>query len=103
MTLHGRTLVTAMCVAQVCNLLPHVVVPAIMAQHLLPSWHLSASQAGLMASAYAFGYMLSVPILLALTDRLDARGILLGGSAISGAATIAFGLFADGLLSASLI
>jgi predicted MFS family arabinose efflux permease len=86
MTLHGRTLVTAMCVAQVCNLLPHVVVPAIMAQHLMPLWHLSAAQAGLMASAYAFGYMLAVPVLTALTDRYDARGILLAGSAVSGLA-----------------
>ena len=103
MTLHGRTLVTAMCIAQVCNLLPHVVVPAIMAQHLMPLWHLSAAQAGLMASAYAFGYMLAVPVLTALTDRYDARGILLAGSAVSGLATIAFGLFADGLLSASLL
>jgi len=103
MTLQGRTLVTAMCIAQVCNLLPHVVVPAIMAQHLMPLWHLSAAQAGLMASAYAFGYMLAVPVLTALTDRLDARGILLAGSAVSGLATIAFGLFADGLLSASLL
>jgi predicted MFS family arabinose efflux permease len=103
MTLYGRTLVTAICIAQVCNLLPHVVVPAIMAQHLMPLWHLSAAQAGLMASAYAFGYMLSVPVLTALTDRFDARGILMAGSAVSGLATIAFGLFADGLLSASLI
>jgi predicted MFS family arabinose efflux permease len=101
--LHGRTLVAVMCVAQICNLLPHVVVPAIMARHLIPLWHLSAAQAGLMASAYAFGYMLAVPVLTALSDRFDARGILLAGSAISGLATIAFGSFADGLLSASLI
>ena len=92
-----------MCIAQICNLLPHVVVPAIMAHHLIPLWHLSAAQAGLMASAYAFGYMLAVPVLTALSDRFDARGILLAGSAVSGLATIAFGLFADGLLSASLI
>jgi len=103
MTLHGRTLVAAMCFAQVCNLLPHVVVPAIMAQHLMPLWHLSAAQAGLMASAYAFGYMLAVPMLTALTDRFDARGILLVGSTVSGLGTIAFGLFADDLLSASVL
>jgi predicted MFS family arabinose efflux permease len=55
-----------------------------------------------MASAYAFGYMLVVPVLTALTDRIDARGILLVGSVVSGLGTISFGLFADGLLSASL-
>jgi MFS family permease len=101
--LHGRTLVAAMCIAQVCNLLPHVVVPAIMAHHLIPLWDLSAAQAGLMASAYAFGYMLAVPVLTALGDHFDARRILLTGSAVSGLATIAFGLLADGILSASLI
>ena len=101
--LQGRALVIAMCIGQIGNLLPHVVVPAIMAQHLIPLWGLSATQAGLMASAYAVGYMLSVPVLTALTDRHDARGILLGGSLVSGLATIAFGLFADGLTSAIVL
>jgi MFS family permease len=100
MRLSGRALVVAMCVGQVGNLLPHVAVPAIMPQHLMPLWGLSASEAGLMASAFAFGYMLAVPLLTTLTDRIDARGILLAGSALSGLATIAFGLFADGLRSA---
>lgn len=100
MRLSGRGLVAAICLGQVGNLLPHVVVPAIMAQHLIPLWGLSAAQAGLMAAAYAFGYMLAVPVLTALTDRIDARHILLAGSALSGLATIAFGLFADGLASA---
>jgi predicted MFS family arabinose efflux permease len=101
--LHGRTLVAAMCVAQVCNLLPHVVVPGIMAHHLTPLWQLTAAQAGLMASAYAFGYMLAVPVLTALSDHVDARRILLAGSAVSGLATIAFGILAEGLWSASLL
>ena len=103
MALTGKSLVAAMCLAQVLNLLPHVAVPAVMAQHLMPPWQLSAAEAGLMASAYAFGYMLAVPFLTSLTDRVDARLILLVGSAASGLATIAFGVFADGLASAALI
>jgi predicted MFS family arabinose efflux permease len=101
--LSGKTLIVAMCVGQVGNLLPHVVVPAIMAQHLMPLWKLSGGEAGLMASGYAFGYMLAVPVLTTLTDRIDARLILLCGSTLSALATIAFGLFADGLLSATLL
>jgi MFS family permease len=92
-----------MCAGQVGNLLPHVVVPAVMPQHLMPLWQLSGGEAGLMASSYALGYMLAVPILTTLTDRIDARLILLGGSLVSGLATIAFGAFADGMLSAALI
>jgi len=101
--LTGRALVAAMCLGQVGNLLPHVVVPAIMAQHLMPLWDLSAAQAGLMASAYAFGYMLAVPLLTTLTDRIDARRVLMVGSTSSGVATALFGLVADGLWSATLI
>jgi predicted MFS family arabinose efflux permease len=101
--LTGRALVVAMCLGQVGNLLPHVVVPAIMAQHLMPLWDLSAAQAGLMASGYAFGYMLAVPVLTTLTDRVDARRVLLVGSAFSGVATALFGLIADGFWSATLI
>jgi MFS family permease len=100
MALSGRALVAAMCVGQVGNLLPHVVVPAVMAQHLIPQWGLSASEAGLMASSFALGYMLAVPFLTALTDRIDARSILLIGSAVSGLATFAFGLLAEGLWTA---
>jgi MFS family permease len=103
MHLTGRALVAAMCAGQVGNLLPHVVVPAIMAEHLIPLWGLTAAQAGLMAGAYAFGYMLAVPVLATLTDRIDARLVLLAGSALSGLGTAAFGLFADGLASAAAI
>jgi predicted MFS family arabinose efflux permease len=92
-----------MCIGQVGNLLPHVVVPAVMAQHLMPPWGLSAAQAGLMASSFAVGYMLAVPALTALTDRIDARNILFVGSAASGLATLAFGLFAQGLASAAAL
>lgn len=100
--LRGPGLVAAMCLGQVGNLVPHVVLQAIMARHLMPAWGLSATEAGLMASAYALGYMLAVPVLVTLTDRIDARVILIAGSALSGAFTIALGLFAVGPVSATL-
>jgi len=103
MQLTGRPLVAAMCVGQLGNLLPHVAVPAVMPQHLMSLWRLTGAQAGLMASAFAFGYMIAVPILTALTDRIDARIILLVGSVALALATLAFGLLADGLWSATII
>lgn len=103
MRLTNRSLVFAMCLGQVGNLLPHVAVPAVMPQHLMPLWRLSGSEAGMMASAFAFGYMLAVPLLTTLTDRIDARGILLVGSAVTALATLAFGWFAQGLWSATAI
>jgi len=103
MRLTGRSLVAAMCIGQLGNLLPHVAVPAVMPQHLMSPWALSAAEAGLMASAFSFGYMLAVPVLTALTDRIDARNILLVGSLALSLATLAFGLLADGLWTATLI
>lgn len=103
MGITGRRLVILMAVAQLGSLLPHVVVPAVMPSHLIPEWTLSSSQAGLMAASYAAGYMFAVPVLTTLTDRIDARWILLVGSLVSGAATILFGLLANGLISAIVL
>ena len=89
-----------MCIGQLGNLLPHMAVPAIMAQHLIPAWHLTSAEAGLMAGSFALGYTLAVPILTALTDRYDARLIVLGGSALTTLGTLTFGVFANGLVSA---
>ena len=91
-----------MCVGQLGSLLPHVVVPSILAAFLIPEWHLSGAQAGLLAGSGAAGYMLAVPFLAALTDRIDARKILIAGSALSAFGTLLFGMFATGLWSGSL-
>ena len=91
-----------MCVGQLGSLLPHVVVPSILAAFLIPEWHLSGAQAGLLAGSGAAGYMLTVPVLATLTDRIDARKILIAGSALSALGTLLFGLFATGLWSGAL-
>mgnify|MGYP003694115161 CR=1 FL=1 len=69
---------------------------------LIPEWHLSGAQAGLLAGSGAAGYMLTVPVLATLTDRIDARKILIAGSALSALGTLLFGLFATGLWSGAL-
>lgn len=99
----NRSLVLAMCIGQVGCLLPHVVVPAVMVAHLMPQWGLTNAEGGLLASSYAAGYMAAVPLLGALTDRIDARRLLLVGALASAAATIGFGLLAQGLASGLLL
>jgi MFS family permease len=86
-----------MCVGQLGSLLPHVVVPSILAAFLIPEWHLTGGQAGLLAGSGAAGYMMTVPVLATLTDRIDARKILIAGSALSALGTLLFGIFASGL------
>jgi predicted MFS family arabinose efflux permease len=97
--LEGRPVIVAMCMGQLGSLLPHVVVPSILAAFLIPEWHLTGAQAGLLAGSGAAGYMVTVPVLATLTDRKDARKILIAGSALSALGTLLFGLFASGLWS----
>ena len=91
-----------MCVGQLGSLLPHVVVPSILAAFLIPEWHLTGAEAGLLAGSGAAGYMVTVPVLATLTDRIDARKILIAGSALSALGTLLFGMFATGLWSGAL-
>jgi MFS family permease len=49
---------------------------------------------------YFLGYIVAVPVLVSLTDRIDARRIYLACAALSGVAMAGFGGFADDLWSA---
>jgi predicted MFS family arabinose efflux permease len=101
-SLEGRPVIAAMCLGQLGSLLPHVVVPSILAAFLIPEWHLTGAEAGLLAGSGPAGYMLAVPVLATLTDRIDARKILIAGSAVSALGTLLFGLFASSLWSGAL-
>jgi len=72
---------------------------------LLPSlaaeWQLSNTDAGWIGGIYFAGYVLMVPVLTSLTDRVDARLIFLTGAAIGGIGAAGFALFADGFWTAA--
>jgi len=75
-------------------------VPALLPE-LSAAWHLSATQAGTLTGAFFAGYMVSVPLLTALTDRVDARKIYLAATLIAALANLGLALaarsFASGL------
>jgi MFS family permease len=94
-----RSLVLTMCLGQIGSLLPHMAFSA-----LIPGfsarWQISAAECGAIAGGFFLGYAMVVPVAATLTDRLDARRILIAGSLLSSAATIAFGMLAEGFWSA---
>lgn len=51
-------------------------VPALLPE-LAAAWALSATGAGTLTGAFFAGYMVAVPVLTALTDRIDARKVYL--------------------------
>lgn len=68
---------------------------------LRESWSLSNTASGWISSAYFGGYMLSVPALSSLTDRVDARVVWLAACALAAAGALGFALWAHGVWTAA--
>ena len=92
-------LVAIVCAAQVFVQLGAGYWPVLMPE-LMGRWSLSNSQAGWITSAFYAAYMICVPVLVTLTDRIDAKRVYLFGVACTTVAHFAFGAFADGFWSA---
>ncbi len=93
-------LVAALCVALACATLSYTTFAA-----LIPTfsilWSLSNTQAGMINGAFIAGYVVAVPVLVGLTDRIDARRILLASLALGAVSAAAFALLADGFWTAA--
>jgi MFS family permease len=88
-----------MIAAKICCMAGSAAFPSTLVE-LTRLWHLDAARAGWIGSAYLIGYTLAVPILVGLTDRVDARAVYLGGCAIGAVAFAGVAYLAHGLWSA---
>ncbi len=94
-------IVSIMCFAEVLTMLGVFIFPALMPEFIV-KWNLSNTEAGWIAGILLGGYAFSVPILLSLTDRADARLIYLIGAILSAISLLGFAHFATGFWSAFL-
>jgi MFS family permease len=69
---------------------------------LQAEWALSNTEAGLVSGLFFAGYMAAVPVLTALTDRLDARRIYAVASIVAAAGTAGFAHLAGGAIVGGL-
>ena len=67
---------------------------------LQPAWDMSNASAGWLSGAFFGGYVLAVPFLTAMTDRVDARHVFILGAMLSSAALVGLALLATGFWSA---
>lgn len=97
----GLILPAVMCLILACALIDTFAFPA-----LLPvffgEWGLTNTEAGWIAGVYFGGYAVAVAVLVSLTDRVDARRVVIAGTATIFAAAAGFALFAEGLWTALL-
>ena len=98
--LPGR-LVAIVCAAQVLVQIGAYFWPALLPS-LTERWALTYTEAGWITSVFYGAYVVSVPILVTLTDRVDPRRIYLLGVGLTVAGHLYFGLAADGFWSAVL-
>ncbi|NKB18957.1 MAG: MFS transporter [Alphaproteobacteria bacterium] len=63
---------------------------------LITEWGLTSTEAGWLGGIYFAGYVVAVPVLTALTDRIDPKRIYLASAIIAGLASIGFAYFANG-------
>jgi MFS family permease len=97
--LSGARLVAVVCAAQVLVQLGAYFWPALL-PGMMPLWGLSNSEAGWITAVFYGAYLLAVPILVTLTDRVDARFVYLFGVGCTITAHLLFGLVAEGFWSA---
>ena len=95
----GARLVAIVCTAQVFVQLGAAYWPALLPD-MMRRWTLTNSEAGWITSAFYAAYMVSVPVLVTLTDRIDAKRVYLFGVGATVAGHLLFGLLADGFWSA---
>jgi MFS family permease len=94
--------VAALCVAQVLTMTGVFTFPALLPL-LRAEWSLSNTESGWIAGVYFAGYAVAAPVLLTLTDRIDARGVYLGGALLAAATSAAFAVFAADFTSAFVL
>ena len=67
---------------------------------MITRWALTNSEAGWITAIFYAAYILAVPILVTLTDRVDAKRVYLAGVATTVLGHLLFAFFADGFWSA---
>ena len=90
-----------MCLAEALSMTGFAAYTTLLPQ-LQREWGLSNSEAGAISGFMFAGYMVSVPVLTSLTDRMDTRRIYLGACIIGSIGATFFALYGQGFWSAAL-
>lgn len=88
-------LVAAVCLAEICTMVGVFTFPALL-PGFMDAWALTNTQAGWISGVYFAAYALTAPVLVSLTDRVDARRVYMVGALANVVACAGFALLADG-------
>jgi MFS family permease len=94
-----RTVVAALCAAEVLAMAGTMSFQALIPT-FIEEWQLSHAQVGWISGIAYGAYVAGVPVLVSLTDRIDARRIVIAFSLVAALSSIGFAWLADGFWSA---
>lgn len=94
-------LVVVMCVAETLSMVGAVTFPALLPT-FIDLWHLSNTDAGWINGTYYAGYLVAVPVLVSLTDRMPPRRIYFASLVLTALASLGFTTLAGGFWTAML-
>src|SRR5712692_1632081 len=97
--LSAARLIALVCVAQALVQIGAFLWPALL-PGMIARWALTNSEAGWITAIFYAAYILAVPVLVTLTDRVDAKQVYLAGVAATVFGHLLFAFFADGFWSA---
>jgi MFS family permease len=96
-----RTIVAALCATLALSMAGTMSFQALVPT-FIAEWRLSHAEAGWISGIAYAAYVAGVPLLVGLTDRIDARRIVIGFCLLASASSLGFALFAEGFWSALL-
>jgi MFS family permease len=91
----SRGFVTAIVIAQGLAQIGAFTLPALLPAYI-SSWQISETEAGLLVGAFFAAYVVAVPVLVSLTDRVPTRRVYLIGTSLTVVSHLGFALLADG-------
>src|SRR5689334_10397229 len=95
----SRRFIWSIVTAQVLVQIGAFSLPALLPAYI-DRWHLSKTEAGALVGIFYAAYVVAVPVLVSLTDRVPARRVYAAGAALTALSHFGFALVADGFWSA---
>ena len=91
----SRNFIWSIVTAQVLVQIGAFSLPALLPSYI-DQWHLTKTEAGSLVGIFFAAYVVAVPVLVALTDRVAARNIYVVGAGLTALSHLGFALVADG-------
>jgi MFS family permease len=95
----ARRFIWSIVIAQVLVQIGAFSLPALLPDYIA-AWNLSKTEAGWLVGIFFAAYVVAVPVLVSLTDRVPTRRVYAVGAALTALSHLGFAFLADGFWSA---